>query len=624
MAEQSHPGTQGVKEASTGSPSGTPMAKASFSGMQNEKGVQNEKETSGSATVEKRPSAKGAESPFPAAISNAERDTLHEEAVARLLATIVFGATAVFAISQAFSGLMWSSIIRLASGSRIAKYLGFKLGLGHVLVCGVGETGLQLIREFHELGDYVVAIEKNPEDELLPDARSAGALVVIGDASKSNSLREAGIRGAKCIIGICDRDDTNVEIAVRASELLRKPPRLGFKGVRCVIHVADLQLATLFRQHRLLAGGNNRLTVRIFNFFENSARLLFQNFPLEPPRFRPDDTCRVHLVIVGFGQMGRSLALQAAKVAHYANGEKLRLSVIDKKANERRNAIYSSHPYFSEVCDIELFEDDAEAASMFEKMSEWSEDRHFITTYAICFDDDHRSLGFALRLTKYLKPETPIRVRMASQTGLASLLKGVTNNPEVPPHISAFGLLSDACGVEQILSEKLDLLAQAIHQAFVERRKREGRPASDPSMAPWEQLEQDFVDSNRQQADHVGVKLRAVGCSLDGRGEQINRWDARTEELLAKMEHARWKAERRLAGWRPASQDEGDSSTLKTKKLSPLLVGWEKLGETQKEWDRESVREIPRLLGMVSASSLLYSSLFLLWASKLAKYDIEC
>src|SRR5260370_29893997 len=168
--------------------------------------------------------------------------------------------------------------------------------------------------------------------------------------------------------------------------------------------------------------------------------------------------------------MGGRLALEGAKVDHYANGEKLRLSVIDKKANERRNAIYSSHPYFSEVCDIELFEDDAEAASMFEKMSEWSEDRHFITTYAICFDDDHRSLGFALRLTKYLKPETPIRVRMASQTGLASLLKGVTNNPEVPPHISAFGLLSDACGVEQILSEKLDLLAQAIHQAFVERR----------------------------------------------------------------------------------------------------------------------------------------------------------
>jgi len=45
----------------------------------------------------------------------------------------------------------------------------------------------------------------------------------------------------------------------------------------------------------------------------------------------------VHLLVAGFGRMGQSVALHAAKIGHYANGEKLRITVIDKDAGERKN-----------------------------------------------------------------------------------------------------------------------------------------------------------------------------------------------------------------------------------------------------------------------------------------------
>ncbi|MBV8378313.1 MAG: hypothetical protein JO279_15050 [Verrucomicrobia bacterium] len=60
------------------------------------------------------------------------------------------------------------------------------------------------------------------------------------------------------------------------------------------------------------------------------------------------------------------------------------------------------------------------------------------------------------------------------------------------------------------------------------------------------------------------------------------------------MEHARWTAERKLAGWqyRPGEKSE-------EKKTSPYLVHWDELEENIKEYDRDAVRNIPRYLEMV-------------------------
>jgi hypothetical protein len=351
-----------------------------------------------------------------------------------------------------------------------------------------------------------------------------------------------------------------------------------------------------------LAGGDDRLRVRIFNFFENSARLLFQQDSLEPLNFGANDSSRVHLVIVGFGQMGRSVALQAARLGHYANGKKLRLSIIDKEAGKRKTIFYASYPCFGEICEVEFIESDAQDPSILDKMSEWGKDGSFITTYAICFDDDHRSLGFALQLARHLKVVKPIRVRMASASGLASLWKEATEKPAVLTDITPFGLVNDACGIEQVLSARIDLLAQVIHEAYVEERTQEGRSTTDPSMLPWEQLEQDFIASNRQQADHIRVKLQAIGCcsSAEPRGEPIDTWADETKELLAKMEHARWAAERRLAGWKYASAQDGQPEELKARRLSPLLVDWDQLEENEKKWDRETVQKLPGLLDVLN------------------------
>ncbi|HEV8612215.1 MAG TPA: RyR domain-containing protein [Gemmatimonadales bacterium] len=135
-------------------------------------------------------------------------------------------------------------------------------------------------------------------------------------------------------------------------------------------------------------------------------------------------------------------------------------------------------------------------------------------------------------------------------------------------------------------------LARAIHERY--RRNQLGRkPASDPAMRPWEELAETLKNSNRAQAVDIGHKLEAIGCRLararDGLATAV--FAPQEVERLAVLEHERWVAERRAAGWSPGPVKDVE------RKLTPHLVPWEELAEETREYDREAVRAIPELLG---------------------------
>ena len=78
---------------------------------------------------------------------------------------------------------------------------------------------------------------------------------------------------------------------------------------------------------------------------------------------RPNDPRTVHLVIVGFGRMGRSLALRAAKMGHFANGKLLRISVIDREADRQREHFLFRYPALEsdKICRLAFHPADAQS-----------------------------------------------------------------------------------------------------------------------------------------------------------------------------------------------------------------------------------------------------------------------
>ncbi|HEX5103640.1 MAG TPA: RyR domain-containing protein, partial [Pirellulaceae bacterium] len=168
--------------------------------------------------------------------------------------------------------------------------------------------------------------------------------------------------------------------------------------------------------------------------------------------------------------------------------------------------------------------------------------------------------------------------------------------------VMSFGAPEIAAGIEQIFREKLDELARAIHERYVAQRLADGaKPGSDPALSSWSLLDAQFKSSNRQQADHIDVKLRAASCRRLAEGEETPAGSKPFEgftkdevELLAHMEHARWCADRYLGGWRVGEQAD------KLNKISPYLIPYDQLTEEIKQYDREAVLQIPELVQLAS------------------------
>ena len=145
-----------------------------------------------------------------------------------------------------------------------------------------------------------------------------------------------------------------------------------------------------------------------------------------------------------------------------------------------------------------------------------------------------------------------------------------------------------------IFGSTYETLARAIHEDYVRNEREKGNtPDTNPSMVPWEELPESLKESNRGQAEHIRVKLEAIGCDIAITTDwdtPLFQFSSEEVELLAKMEHERWVEERLRGGWKP-----GPVKNIE-KKISDTLVPWDALSEENKDKDRITVEGIPAFL----------------------------
>lgn len=97
---------------------------------------------------------------------------------------------------------------------------------------------------------------------------------------------------------------------------------------------------------------------------------------------------------------------------------------------------------------------------------------------------------------------------MAYETGLATLFRGSQDREQGFKNLHAFALLNRACNVDLLLDGINGILACAIHEEYIRLQERAGKtPESNPSMVPWERLPESIKESNRHQADHIGIAI---------------------------------------------------------------------------------------------------------------------
>ena len=477
---------------------------------------------------------------------------------------------------------------------------------GHVIVCGLGRKGLHLVKQLTERGDKVVVIEIDEGDDSLPECRELGATLIIGDARSEPLMRKARVDRAQRVIAVCKNDSDNIEIALQSRQLVLEARRDVRTPLICHVHIIDLKLAEMFRHHKIFACASDPFEARIFSFYENSARELLMRHPLDvaQPCHENDVPPGVHLLIVGCGQMGESVLLQAARIGHFASGRRLQISVLDPEADKRKLNLLSRYPSLEKVCDISFEQRSIEHPAVRQQLAEWSRGRDRRLIIALCIDDDPRALSIALNLPQAVREAAvPVFVRQSEQRGLSTLLDDRSASVAGVSNVASFGAPERAAGLGAVLQENLDILARSIHD-WHRRMGPHGRPYCDAQWTEaarqdWAQLEAGLKASRRQQADHIDTKLRAIHCQRIRQGDKLppgtqplEQFAPEELELLARMEHARWCADRYLAGWQLGDSDDPVRFT------SPNLVPFDQLADPIKEYDRQAVLQLPELIAL--------------------------
>ncbi len=501
------------------------------------------------------------------------------------LARFLAPAIAVYTVIQALAVLLRDQF----------QLLRVRFFRNHIVICGLGRKGFLLCRKYSEIGERVVVIEQDEGNDMLGPCRESGAVVLIGNAANLELLRKARVHKAKHVISVCGTDGINAEVAVRGRDLVWD--RKG-KALTCLVHIVDLQLCNLLREREIRMGRIDAFRLGFFNVFESGARVMLNEYP-PFSKLTENQGSELHIIVVGLGRMGESTVLNAVRRWRdrgRADGEHRLITLIDKDAKSKKESLCYRYPQLEQVCDLVAEQMDIQGLE-FER-AEFLFDHHGrcnVTAIYVCLDDDSRALSTGLTLRQRLgSVEIPTVIRTTDDTGLATLLQDGKDDSESFATVHPFGLLDRTCTPDLILGCTYEILAQAIHEDYVRAERGKGlTPTTNPSMVSWGKLAEGLKESNRNAAEHIRIKMEAIGCDIvitNDWSVQLFEFSPEEVERMAEMEHERWSEERLRTGWTYGPKRNN------SKKAHPSLIIWDDLSEEEKEKDRNLVRDIPSFL----------------------------
>jgi hypothetical protein len=463
----------------------------------------------------------------------------------------------------------------------------------HVVICGLGRTGLRFATTFHDQGMQVVAIEKTPSATAIQECRSRGIPMLIGDATDRLTLSKAGSTRARYLVAACGDDGANGDVAL----LVQAEASRRTRPIKCFVHISDDRLCALLEEAALLGASNELAHIEYFNVYRIGPRAL-----LNAHGMTDDSLGAPHFLVIGAGNFGLSLVVEAARRWHLKAKEfgPMQITLVAPDAAAQIDRLHGHFPALSRSCrlaasDGDLSDPDCPPLQL---------PAGTVTGSTIAFvslNDDAAGLRAAIRARRSLDGTIPIVVCTTNRaSSVTELLSEAGSN--VLPNVWSFEVLERVCTPEVVLNGMIETMAQAFHAGYVERELTNGANPAGPSMKPWEELAETFRDSNRDLAFDIGSKLRRINCAI----EPMADWDAPVFtfapdelELLAMLEHERWSTERRRDGWTYGTVRDAE------KKIHPDLLPWDELSEPVKQKDREAVSFIPGVLATYAGFSIV-------------------
>lgn len=477
----------------------------------------------------------------------------------------------------------------LRSPARLAM-LGIRSG--HIVVVpGKGAVGRAMLREVqaHDLRAVAIA------PDLLANERTRMEEYRLPILSVDPFLHEAWQMSradhASLVVISHGSDVDNLNIAVTAAEAVGVHRRCN--GPMLVV---ALEKETLAEQVDLAldnAARRSGLRYRRLSVAEEAARMIFLD-PLLPTR-KADRSSPSHIVVVGLGAGALAVLRQALTLGQDAASAGPTITVLATEKELAVEPLLRPDTMPSYVATFRLVACDLVAGVPETVLETMLEDVPPTTMVCVCLEDDAAvttAIALSRQATLRHWPDFSIAVHQGREDRFLLLL---AREHTAPGHarLRPFGGILPAGTLQRLQRASDDSLPRVVHEHYLETLRRLGGAGGTP--AAWDDLPENIRHANRAAADHMAVKLAAIGCRIGPGSSKTFGFSPTEIDDLARMEHRRWSAERLLRGWRLGARDDD-------RRHHPDLIPFEALDENGQEKDRAAVRTMPEILALAGLS----------------------
>ena len=481
------------------------------------------------------------------------------------------------------NGDLWKVIDAFATGLSLLViiYGGFKLfhwwnsiklyffnrNKNSIIIIGLCDKNRIYIDSELELNSKIIIVEQNKENLYISEYMKANNVsVLIANPKEQETLMKLNLDAKKYIVVSTGKDVDNIEIV---SQILTIN-----KNVNIYVQIENRSLRYFHKENGLLQGSN----IKIYSYYEDASRELFKKYDIDGKNYEILSRNEEYsIVILGNTNLSYEVIFQACIMGQLPNENKLTIYCLDKNPKKFQKKVELNYTEIHNVPNIELKYIKFDIDSKLSYIKDFWYGRN-LTNIFVCYENEETNLEIAANLSNitYLKEiekkelKTNIILAIFNEYNISNCIKSNKNSFE---NFFTFGLTRDICTKEYLIDEIRDIRAKATNNIYNEN-------ASPSKQKPWEERSYFEKESNRASADHIKIKQKYLNIDNSDLGK----------EKLARCEHNRWNAFHYLNGWKYSEKED------KIIKLHDCLVPYDSLNENIKEYDRDMIRNMDRII----------------------------
>jgi len=431
----------------------------------------------------------------------------------------------------------------------------------HIIICGLNEITISLIKKFDDLKIIVLAKETNKYAENLKTKGKKSPIgLLIGDFTDENFLKKAKICKASQIYIVTDNDQQNVEIAQTFFSVLEKKKLT--KAIKCFTLIKDRELKNILEETVLFKHKTNNFDGTLFNMNEigikygtamNIDKILPEKIDVPP-----------EILLVGLTEKTEIALLNLAHCLTMKH-EKFKFTIVEENI-KTRDLFQKKYDYLWKFADME-FADEIETTCA----------KKIFNSILICSENSIETIKRAISIRYDMAKNEPNIIAFCDNSDIFSNVlekEGIDIFTLSDRYIYLVDLFDWTAQYCFNLGEHIEDEAKETHKKWEETLKKQGKDQSNS----YDNFSIHFRQSNINQVLDTFLKM-AVALKSD-----FDEKKSKDKETLAIMEHNRWMIEKYANGWKYGVERKNIF------KIHNCLLMWNELPDEEKEKDINAVK----------------------------------